>query len=361
MTQNFKPVIIAIDDDPMILNSLISVLKEEYSVRPFTSGRMVSDFVINQAADLILLDYMMPDMTGFEVLKELQSNPNTCNIPVIFLTGSRDSESEADALEHGAADYITKPIQPRLLHSRVRLQLELQKHRKNLEGLVDERTRSLNEAYDKLKAREEATLYMLAKATDLRDHDTGGHLERTTEFIRVIVNDILKNPCVGYDISPTEADDMVRSSMLHDLGKIAIPDHVLLKPGRLTPDEFDIIKKHPIIGEQFLSGFIRKTDDSFLIMARNIAYSHHERWDGSGYPLGLKGEESPLSGRIAAIADVYDALTNSRPYKKPIPHEKSVKIIIDGSGTQFDPYLIEIFKRHADQFRHIAERIGVPD
>jgi len=358
MIPNLKPIIIAIDDDPTILNALISILKKEYSVRPFTSGRMALDFLAEQTADLILLDYKMPDMSGFEVLKQLQDNPNTHDIPIIFLTGANDSENEADALEHGAADYITKPIRPRLLHTRVRVQLELQRHRKNLEELVEERTRSLNAAFDKLKVREEATVNMLAKATDMRDHDTGGHIERTTEFVRIIVDDIRNSPYPGYIISPTEADDIIRSSKLHDLGKIAMPDHVLLKPGRLTQEEFDIVKKHPIDGEQFLSDFIRETDDSFLATARDIAYSHHEKWDGTGYPLGLKGKDIPLSGRITAIADVYDALTNSRPYKKPISHEESVKIILEGSGAQFDPYLTEIFGRHADEFRRIAEQTG---
>jgi len=361
MLRNQRPIIVAIDDDPFILNSLTSVLKEEYGVRLFTSGRMALDFLDTQIADLILLDYRMPDMTGFEVLKALRDNPHTQEIPVIFLTGSNNSESEADALELGAADYIIKPIRPRLLLTRVRLQLELQKHRKNLEALVKDRTKSLNAAYDKLKAREEVTLNMLAKATDLRDHDTGGHIERTTEFVRVFVDDILENPRPGYNLSRTEADDIIRSSKLHDLGKIALPDHVLLKPGRLTRKEFDIIKKHPISGEQFLSDFISETDDSFLTTARDIAYSHHEKWDGTGYPLGLKGESIPLSSRIVAIADVYDALTSVRPYKDPITHEESVKIILDGSGTQFDPYLTEIFGRHTDEFRLIAKHVGAQE
>jgi len=358
MAQNLKPVVIAIDDDPFTLNSLSSVLKEEYGVRLFTSGKMALGFLSEQKADLILLDYMMPEMTGFEVLEALKESPGLREIPVIFLTGANDSESEADALEHGASDYITKPIRPRLLLTRVRLQMELQNHRKNLEALVRERTKSLKDAYEKLKIREDVTLSMLAKATDLRDHDTGGHIERTTEFVRVIVEDIFSNPRPGYEISRTEADDIIRSSKLHDLGKIAMPDYILLKPGYLTPEEFEVVKKHPASGERFLSDFMHTMDDSFLAMARDIAHSHHEKWDGTGYPQGLSGEDIPLSGRIAAIADVYDALTSMRPYKEPFSHDKSVKIILDGSGTQFDPYLTEIFGRHADRFRQIAEQIG---
>lgn len=358
MNKNTKPVIAAIDDDPVILNSLVTILKTEYGVRPFTSGKMALDFLAGQAIDLILLDYKMPDMTGFEVLKALQNNPLTHDIPVIFLTGSIDSDSEVEALEHGAVDYITKPIRPRLLLTRVRLQLELQNHRKHLTALVEERTQNLNAAYSKLKAREDVTLSMLAKATDLRDHDTGGHIERTTEFVRVIVDEILRNPCPGYDISRFEADDIVRSAKLHDLGKIAMPDNLLLKPGRLTEEEFKIVKEHPANGEQFLSDFVRRMEDSFLDTARDIAHSHHERWDGGGYPMSLRGENIPLSGRIVAIADVYDALTSDRPYKKAFSHEESVRIIMESSGTQFDPYLIRIFEQHKDVFYQISERIG---
>lgn len=358
MGLNRKNVIIAIDDDPLILNSLASVLKEEYSVRLFTSGRAALDFLDEHEADLILLDNRMPGMTGFEVLEELQYDLSLREIPVIFLTGSDDGDSEADALERGAVDYITKPIRPRLLHTRVRLQIELQGHRKNLEALIEKRTKSLAEAYDKLKVREDVTLRMLAKATDLRDHYTGGHIERTTEFVRVIVKDILDHPCPGYTLSLTEADDIIRSSKLHDLGKIAMPDRILLKPGRLTPEEYALNQQHPAYGEEFLNDFIREMDDSFLSTARDIAYSHHEKWDGTGYPQGQKGEDIPLSGRIVALADVYDALVSVRPYKKNLSHEESVKIILEGAGTQFDPYLTEIFGRHAEEFRRIALEIG---
>lgn len=357
MSKSTIPIIMAIDDDPVTLNSLASMLKAEYAIRPFTSGKTALDYLARQVVDLILLDYQMPEVSGLEVLRTLQSNPHTHEIPTIFLTGFTDSESEIKALELGAVDYITKPVRPRLLLTRVRLQLELQKHRKQLEALVEERTRSLNEAYNKLKIREDITLSILAKATDLRDHDTGGHIERTTEFVRIIVEDILNNPRRGYGITRTEADDIIRSSKLHDLGKIAMPDHLLLKPGRLTEEEFNVLKRHTTDGEHFLNDFIRKMDDSFLETARDIAYAHHERWDGTGYPLGLKGENIPLSARIVAIADVYDALTSMRPYKLPFSHEKSVEIILEHNGTQFDPYLTLIFEQHADEFQQVSHKI----
>jgi len=358
MSQDTKPVIMVIDDDPVILNSLISILRIDYSVRPFKTGRLALDFLLHHTANLILLDYQMPDMTGFEVLKRLQDDNRTRDIPTIFLTGSVDSESEVEALELGAVDYITKPVRPRVLRTRVRLQLELQRYRKQLEGLVEERTKSLNAAYNKLKAREEVTLSMLARATDLRDHNTGGHIERTTEFVRIIVEHILDNPLPGYNLTRTEGNDIIRSSKLHDLGKIAMPDSVLLKPAKLSDEEFSVVKNHPADGEKFLSDFVRRMDDSFLDTARDIAYAHHEKWDGTGYPLGIMGEEIPLSARIVAIADVYDALTSNRPYKRKISHKDAVGIILNNRGTQFDPYLIDIFEKYENEFQQIAEQIG---
>lgn len=361
MALNVKPVIMTIDDEPVILHSLATILKDEYRVRPFTSGRAALDYLALETADLILLDYQMPGMTGFDVLKALQGDAHTRDIPVIFVTGSSGSENEVAALELGAVDYITKPIRSRLLLTRVRLQIELQKHRRLLEALVAEKTESLVSAYDKLRAREEVSLSMLAKATDLRDHFTGGHIERTTEFVRVLVEDILHDPHPGYHISRDEADDIIRSSKLHDLGKIAMPDHILMKPGRLTEEEFDVVRRHPMDGEHFLSDFVRSMEDSFLVTARDIAHAHHERWDGMGYPRGLIGEAIPLSGRIAAIADVYDAITSVRPYKLAFSHEEAVGIILEGSGTQFDPYLTRVFERHTDEFKQIAEYVGASD
>jgi response regulator RpfG family c-di-GMP phosphodiesterase len=195
---------------------------------------------------------------------------------------------------------------------------------------------------------------MLARATDMRDHDTGGHIERTTEYVRIIVEDILKNPSDSYHLGQAEAEDIIRSSKLHDLGKIAIPDNVLLKPGKLTDEEFKVIKEHTTNGQQFLEYFISEMEDSFLQTARDIAHFHHERWDGKGYPGILQGPDIPLSARIVAIADVYDALVSSRPYKSPLTHEKSIEIIGESGGTHFDPYLVDVFKHHAEEIRSVS-------
>ena len=352
MINENKQVILAIDDDPVILSIVLSTLKDDYSVRPFTGGRAALKFLAGQPADLILLDFQMPEINGFEVLAQLQEDPRLQEIPVVFLTGNSDGDAEVRALEMGAVDYIHKPVKPRALLTRVRLQLELQSHRRHLEALVAEKTRSLNEAYTKLKVREDVTLNLLARVTDLRDHDTGDHIARTTRLVTIIINDLMAGPREGYILSEAEAGDIIRSAKLHDLGKIATPDHILLKNGRLSPEEFEIIKLHPVHGERLLSDFIRQMDDSFLKIARDIAFGHHEKWDGSGYPLGLKGREIPLAARVVAIADVYDALRSARPYKEPLGHEESMAIIRQSSGSHFDPCLVEAFLRHD---RDVAE------
>ncbi len=356
MPAGAKPIIVAVDDDVVILRVVADILQEEYSIRPFVSGEKALRYLADQTADLILLDYRMPGLTGLEVLQKLHTSPRTSEIPAIVLTGALDDESEVLALEMGAVDYIQKPVRPQALMKRVGLQLELQAHRRHLEALVRERTGNLNEAYNKLKIREDITLALLARATEMRDRYTGNHIERTTELVGIIVESILTAPSPEYALTSLEADDIVRSAKLHDLGKIATPDNILLKPGRLTAEEFEVIKLHPVCGERLLSDCLQRQDDPFLNMARCIAYGHHERWDGSGYPLGLKGAEIPLPARIVAIADVYDALTSPRPYKEPNSHEESMDIIRRDSGSHFDPYLAAVFDRQAEKIA----RIGPP-
>lgn len=354
MSSEGKPVILVIDDDVVILNSIVATLTADYSVRPFTSGESALVFLDTQSADCILLDCNMPGISGFDVLRQLLTSPRKREIPVIFITGSTDGESEAVALEMGAVDYLHKPIQPRALLTRVRLQLELQNHRKRLEAMVAEKTSNLNEAYNKLKMREDITLGLLARVTDLRDGDTGEHIERTTELVRIIVEDLLENPRPGYEITEYQAGDIINSAKLHDLGKIGTPDHILLKPSRLTREEFEIIKEHTVRGERLLADFISHTEDSFLKTARDIVHAHHERWDGAGYPRRLVGTAIPLAARIVAIADVFDALSSPRPYKRALSLEESAQSIVDESGRHFDPYLVRVFQRHIPQIVRIG-------
>lgn len=357
MPDQSKPTVITVDDDAIILNSLLSILKPHYQVRPFSSGKTALKFLNSNPVNLVLLDCNMPEMNGFEVLANLQSDERTRDLPVIFLTGSEDGDSEVSALEKGAVDYILKPIKPKVLLTRVKQQLELQRYRRRLEALVEEKTENLRHAYEQLKLSEDTTLNILARTTDLRDSSTGDHIWRTTEFVRVIVEDLVENPRPGYSITPMMAEDIIKSSKLHDLGKIAVPDPILQKLGKLTADEFEIIKIHTTQGADLLDEFIEVMgDNSFISTARDIALCHHEKWNGSGYPHGLQGESIPLSARIVAIADVYDALISVRPYKRSFTHEESMEIILHDSGSHFDPYLVLIFKKHHEDFLRIAQK-----
>jgi putative two-component system response regulator len=356
-TQTHKPIILTIDDDPVILNSVLETLRQDYAVRPFTSGEAALKFLSKNNADLILVDYNMPKMSGFDVLRALQSDPRLREIPVIFLTGSVDGDTETEALEIGAMDYLLKPFKPKVLITRVRLQLELYRHRHHLEALVAEKVQQLRQINRKLEMRDKITLELLAKASDLRDHDTGTHIARTTGYTRIIVMDLLGAPKEGYQLTYSQGMDIIEAAKLHDLGKIAMPDEVLLKPGRLTDDEFAIIKTHPCHAAEMLRDAAMALEgDSLLQTTLEIAYAHHEKWDGTGYPNGLKGDDIPLGGRIVAVADVFDALTSERPYKKAFSLREALDILYNDAGKHFDPYLIEIVKRHERDFEAIVNK-----
>jgi putative two-component system response regulator len=351
-------VILTVDDDPIILNLVLAALQDEYAVRPFTSGAQALAYLETNDVDLILLDHHMPEMTGLELLKVLQDDKRLSLVPMIFLTGSANSEDEVTALEMGAADYLLKPFKPRSLITRVRLQLELFKHRNHLEELVEQKTVELSSINKKLEQRDHITLDLLAQASDLRDHQTGTHIDRTTAYTRIIVNDLLESPHEGYEITDEYGKDVIEAVKLHDLGKLAMPDNVLLKPGRLNDEEFAIVRMHPINGSEMLRHAIDKMEgDSLLQVAHEITLNHHERWDGAGYPHGRRETDIPLCARIAAIADVFDALTSKRPYKEAYTSQTAFDIMYQDAGTHFDPYLVEVLKRHEGEFAAISTTI----
>jgi len=361
MRSDERKTILTIDDDPIILNHIMSILKDDYTIRPFTSGESALKFLEKHPVDLILLDCNMPGgLSGFEVLAKLQENVEFKSIPVIFITGSVDGDDEVAALANGAMDYLLKPIKEKSLAQRVSLQIELQEYRNELEQLVAERTEELSNANLKLIEREKITLDLLARAGDLRDHDTGEHIIRTTNYVRILTEDLVKYPKEGYELTLSQARDVVDAAKLHDIGKVAMPDGVLLKPGKLTMEEFEIIKTHPFHGAQLLDEAVERLGhDDLLYEARNIAFAHHEKWNGSGYPRKLAGENIPLSARIAAIADVFDALTSERPYKKAFSNEDAFHIMYEDAGSHFDPYLIEVVRRHEEDFKNIRAGIGL--
>lgn len=356
---NDEVVVVTIDDDAVILNSIVSTLKDRYKVRPFPTAEMALKFLEKNNADVILLDYNMPpNMNGFEALEILKKDERFKKIPVIFLTGETGGEAEVRALSMGAVDYLRKPFEPLSLTTRVGLQAQLSAYQNKLEEKVLEKTEELRNAMQKLKERDKITLEMLAELSDLRDHDTGLHIRRTTLYCEVLVKHIWANPAEGYELNLQQGEDIIDAIKLHDLGKIAIPDSVLLKPGRLSEEEFEVIKTHTTEGAKMLQKSIANFggQDTLLETAYNIVYEHHEKWNGTGYPRGISGEDIDISARITAIADVFDALTSARPYKKPFSTREAFDIMYRDAGLHFDPYLIEIVKKYESDFVDIVEK-----
>ncbi len=350
-----KMKIMVVDDNVTNLNIARKALESIYDVILIPSGEKAVSILERLTPQLILLDIEMPGLSGFEVIKLIKKLPPPASkIPIIFVTGRNDTTSEFDGLNLGAVDYIIKPFSVPLLQKRVELHLKLAEQQKqlkdystNLEKMVEAKIRENTKL-------QYSIVHVLADMVEKRDGSTGEHLLRTRSFIK-----LLTTRCIEEGIYP-ELQDVdpelyAHASQMHDVGKISIPDSILLKPGKLTPEEFDIIKTHTLIGSKALSHASDNIDDAiFLELSSMFAGTHHEKWDGTGYPNGLKGEEIPLIGRLMAIVDVYDAITSERPYKKAFSHEEAVNIIVGDSGTHFDPKLVEVFTKIADQFKEIS-------
>jgi len=346
-----RQTVFMVDDDATNLAVGASALDGYYDVLTLNSGQKLLKILERNIPDLILLDVEMPDMNGYEVIKRLKEKPETENIPVIFLTAKTDGDSEYEGISLGAIDYITKPFFPPLLRKRLEMHLlalsrrnELADFNQKLKEMVEEKTRAVIELQDGL-------LKTVANLVERRDGTTGDHVERVQHYLGILIRGMKRMGVYENESSRWDVDLLLRSSQLHDIGKIQIRDSILRKPGRLTPEEFEEIKTHASIGAQIIAEIEEATcEQDFLKYAKIFAASHHERWDGQGYPNKLKGESIPLLGRMLAIVDVYDALVSERPYKEAFPKEKAVKMILDGSGTQFDPALIEAFKNVLDEF-----------
>jgi len=345
-------LVILVDDNPANLRIGKNVLADKYITATAPSAEKMFSLLENNTPAIILLDIDMPEMNGYEAIKLLKSKPETKDIPVIFLTAKNESGDELEGLSLGAIDYITKPFNPALLLKRIELHLlieaqrkELQYFNENLQKMVEEKTQSVLDLQN-------ALLKTMAELVECRDDITGGHIERTQRGIKILLEEIEKSDVYQEETKDWDLDLLLQSCQLHDVGKISIDDNILKKPGKLNDQEFDEMKKHASFGEKIIEKIETLAKESdFLDYAKIFAASHHENWDGSGYPRGLKGNEIPLLGRIMAIADVYDALTSVRPYKKAFIHEEAVRIITEGSGTQFDPALVNIFVRVADRFK----------
>lgn len=342
MKSDEKSSLLVVDDTPENIDVLRGILGEDYVVKVATSGQMALKIVAAQPPDLILLDVMMPGMDGYEVCRQLKENESTRHIPVIFVTARNEVADEAHGFELGAADYITKPVSPPIVRARIRSHLALANQRYYLQELVAERTSELERSNQKLEKTYLAMIQQLGRAADYRDNETGFHVVRVGNYSKLLGR--------AAGLLESQVELLMYASMMHDIGKIGVPDHILLKPGKLTPEEFDVIKSHSTIGAEIIG----EQDAEILQMAREIALTHHEKWNGKGYPNGLNGSDIPLLGRIVAIVDVFDALTCVRPYKTAWPVEKALELISSEAGQHFDPELVKLFIGLEAEVRRVA-------
>ena len=348
-----KPQVMVVDDNVVNLQIARKALSDIYTIIPVTSGKMALTLLEKGLPSLILLDIDMPEMDGFETIRQIKNNVVTEHIPIIFLTAINDSGSELEGLQLGAVDYITKPFSVPLLVQRVNLHIELIKQKRYLQHYNDNLTQMVREKTETIGELQHAIMHTLSDLIECRDGLTGGRVARVLQYMKAMTDGLVLSGYYADEIKDADLSIWVESAQLHDIGKVGTPDNILKKPGKLTDDEFDVIKNHPLIGENALKGAMELTSaKEFLSHAAIVAVSHHERWDGAGYPYGLKGEEIPLIGRLMAIVDVYDALVSERPYKKAFSHETAVDIIVGEAGQHFDPLLVEVFKMNSHYFRN---------
>ncbi len=351
--------ILVVDDTPENLTVLGELLETEYRVRVANSGVRALKIAESQPQpDLILLDVMMPEMDGYEVLRQLRARPSTRDIPVVFVTAMDATEEEEHGLEAGAVDYITKPIRPTIVLARVRTQLEVKRARDFLKNQNAYLEAEVARRMADNQLIQEVSIHALARLAETRDPETGNHLRRTQEYVRTLAASLTSHPRFAAKLTPHTIDLLAKSAPLHDIGKVGIPDHVLLKPGKLTPEEWDIMRTHARLGFEAIEQAEKDAEKpvEFLTLAKEIALCHHEKWDGSGYPSGLAGDNIPISARLMALADVFDALINRRVYKPPMPYAEARDIIMKDKGRHFDPDVADAFASCFDQFVSIAER-----
>uniref|UniRef100_A0A1S7LJQ9 Putative Response regulator receiver modulated metal dependent phosphohydrolase [Include Response regulator receiver domain and HD domain] n=1 Tax=Magnetococcus massalia (strain MO-1) TaxID=451514 RepID=A0A1S7LJQ9_MAGMO len=358
-----RPTILIIDDTPDNIKLLVGLLKKSYNTLAATHGAKGIELASRTPQpDLILLDVMMPDLDGYAVCQALKSAPSTAEIPILFLTARASSDDEERGLDLGAVDYISKPISPPILLARLRTHLglkqaqdSLKRHNDNLQAVVEARTQEL-------ASLQEITIQALGGLAETRDQETGHHIKRTQLYVKKLAEILQSTEQFHSLLTPQMIDLLYRCAPLHDIGKVGIPDHILLKQGELTVEEFEVIKRHTLFGRQALDQAAEElnTPSAFLQLARELTYSHHEWWDGSGYPEGLQQEEIPLSARIMAVADVYDALISQRVYKRPWSHEEALETLKQQRARQFDPRIIDAFLRHHEAFSTIASQFCDP-
>jgi len=339
-----QKTIMIVDDTEINIDILVEALQDDYDLIIAINGVEAMELLEEQKPDLILLDIMMPEMDGYTVLEAIKKNPNLKHIPVILLSAITDSDSKTKGFFLGAVDYVTKPFEMVEVKARVRTQLKFEEARLVLENQNLYLEEKVKERTKLLERTNSAAIYCLAALAETRDPETGEHIKRTQEYIRELALELQGKDKYKDVLTNDYIELLYKSAPLHDIGKVGVRDSILLKPGRLTEEEFEEMKKHTIYGgESLMVGIKELGEDSFLTLAKEIALTHHERWDGTGYPRGLSQTEIPISGRLMALSDVYDALISKRVYKNALPHDEARNIILEGRGTHFDPDIVDAF------------------
>ncbi len=357
----YRPTILVVDDTPENITVLGELLKPFYSVRVSANGRRALALAVAvPQPDLILLDVMMPEMDGYEVLSRLRAIPETQDIPVIFITALDGTEDESYGISLGAADYITKPLRPAIVLARVKAQLELKHARDRLRDQNAWLETEVSRRMQQNQRIQNASMRALASLAETRDNETGNHILRTQAYVNVLAAEMAKHTHYSAILTPAIIDSYTKAAPLHDIGKVGIPDEILYKPGKFAPEEWAVMQTHARLGSDAIWRAIQNEEDQseldFLHIAMEISHYHHEKWDGSGYPEGLKASAIPLSARLMALADVFDALITKRVYKAAFTVDKAIEIIVAGKGLHFDPDIVEAFLSRLDDFRAIARR-----
>lgn len=351
-----KQTILVVDDTPENIALLSSILGKEYTIKVALDGKKAIEIASDPKGsppDLVLLDVMMPDMSGYEVCQQLKGNAATRNVPVIFISALGETIDESKGFDVGGADYITKPVVAAIVRARVKTHLALYYQNRFLEKKIRERTRELALTQD-------VTIVGFATLAEFRNEETGTHIMATQQYVSSLARYLAPHPRFSSYLTPENIELLRKSAPLHDIGKIAVPDRILLKPGKLTPEEFEEIKKHTIYGRDALmkaEQALGDTSSTFLRIAKEIAYTHHEKWDGTGYPQGLVGDDIPISGRLMALADVYDALISKRIYKEAYTYEDAEEVIISERGKHFDPDIVDAFVDLEQIFQNISKSL----
>ncbi|HSD39136.1 MAG TPA: two-component system response regulator [Rhodocyclaceae bacterium] len=359
-----KPTVLVVDDTPDNLALMSGVLKDTYKVKVASNGEKALQIAsIHPPPDLLLLDIMMPGIDGYEVCRRLKADPATCDIPIIFLTAKAEVEDEKLGLQLGAVDYITKPISPPIVLARVETHLSLKAVSDFFRSKADYLEQEVGRRTQEVEAIQDVTILAMASLAETRDSDTGNHIRRTQHYVKVLAERLRDHPRFSTYLTAKTIKTLFKSAPLHDIGKVGVPDRILLKPGKYTPEEFEVMKEHPALGRDAIehAELALGTRVEFLSIAKEMAFGHQEKWDGSGYPCGLVGDDIPVSARLMAVADVYDALISRRVYKDGMSHENAVDVIIQGKGSHFDPDMVDAFVEQQEEFRAIALRFADSD